>query len=246
MNAYNRLNGTYCSDSAYLQKKVLRDEWGFDGFVMTDWWAAINRRHQPVDKRDFAALARSQNDLYMVCSDSLTHDDNVMEALASGDLTRGELQRNAANICRFILGTHALKRLQDCGAEIERVNYPEEDEEDGIGESRTYNLVDTLEIDLNGISSKKGSHLTFMLNVAEVTRYRFTITASSNLSELAQLPLTLYFMGTAHDTFIWNGTGGKEVSFSGEYMLTFQPTRVRFAFGQNGLDLHKVVIEKIK
>ena len=246
MTTYGSLNGVWTAGNYDLATAVLREDWGFNGAVMTDWWAAINRRHQPVDKRDFAALARSQNDLYMVCSDSLTHDDNVMEALASGDLTRGELQRNAANICRFILGTHALKRLQGCGTEIERVNYPEEDEEDGIGESRTYNLVDTLEIDLNGISSKKGGHLTFMLNVAEVTRYRFTITASSNLSELAQLPLTLYFMGTAHDTFIWNGTGGKEVSFSGEYMLTFQPTRVRFAFGQNGLDLHKVVIEKIK
>jgi beta-glucosidase len=37
MTAYNRLNGTYCSDDRWLLTEVLRDEWGFDGMVMTDW-----------------------------------------------------------------------------------------------------------------------------------------------------------------------------------------------------------------
>lgn len=43
MNAYNKLNGTYCSDNGYLQNKILRDEWGFEGVVVTDWGAANNR-----------------------------------------------------------------------------------------------------------------------------------------------------------------------------------------------------------
>jgi len=37
MSAYNRLNGTYCGDHHGLLTEILRDEWGFDGFVISDW-----------------------------------------------------------------------------------------------------------------------------------------------------------------------------------------------------------------
>ena len=37
MTAYNRYNGTFCSENAYLQKAVLREHWGFKGLIVTDW-----------------------------------------------------------------------------------------------------------------------------------------------------------------------------------------------------------------
>ncbi len=40
MTAYNRLNGTYCAEHEWLLATVLGDDWGFDGFVVTDWFAA--------------------------------------------------------------------------------------------------------------------------------------------------------------------------------------------------------------
>lgn len=246
MTTYGSLNGVWTAGNYDLATAILRDDWGFEGMVMTDWWAAINRRNNPVDKRDFAALAMSQNDVYMVCSDSLTNDDNVMEALADGSLTRGELQRNAANICRFLLSTHALKRLCGTEDEIARKNYPEEEDEDGANESYTYDLKEYLEIDMTGVSSKKGGHYTFMLNLEERAKYRFGITGSSKASELAQMPVTLYFMGTVMDTFTWHGTGGEPVTFTGEYFMTFMPTRVRIAFAQSGIDFHKIVFEKVQ
>jgi len=43
MCAYNKINGTYCSDNKWLLTDVLRNEWGFDGVVVTDWGALNNR-----------------------------------------------------------------------------------------------------------------------------------------------------------------------------------------------------------
>lgn len=43
MCAYNKINGTYCSDNRWLLTDLLRDEWGFDGLVVTDWGAMSDR-----------------------------------------------------------------------------------------------------------------------------------------------------------------------------------------------------------
>ena len=43
MASYNRLNGTFASENDWLLSKVLRDEWGFEGYVVTDWGAVADR-----------------------------------------------------------------------------------------------------------------------------------------------------------------------------------------------------------
>jgi beta-glucosidase len=43
MAAYNQINGEFCTENEWLLNKVLREEWNFDGIVMTDWFASVNR-----------------------------------------------------------------------------------------------------------------------------------------------------------------------------------------------------------
>ena len=62
MTAYNRLNGPHCSEHAALITAILRGEWGFEGFVLTDWLSAgstrrvVGRRARPRDARPGAVL----------------------------------------------------------------------------------------------------------------------------------------------------------------------------------------------
>ena len=116
MTSYNPLNGHWNASNYDLNTTILREEWGFDGIVMTDWWASMNdvvSGGEP-GKKLTSSMIRSQNDLYMVVDNNgAAHNvagDDTLEALENGKLTIGELQRSAANICRFILNAPVMKR----------------------------------------------------------------------------------------------------------------------------------------
>lgn len=81
MTTYGRVNGLWTAGNFDLNTVILREEWGFKGFTMTDWWANINVRGKEPDKTDLAAMARAQNDVYMVCPDGEKNDDNTLAAL---------------------------------------------------------------------------------------------------------------------------------------------------------------------
>lgn len=244
MTTYGKVNGVWTAGNYDLNTVILREEWNYSGITMTDWWANINRRGGEADKTDFAAMAIAQNDLYMVCPKGDSNNDNTLESLENGDLKRCELQRNAANICRFLLHTNALRRLMGTADEIEIIGRPAEDnpsDEPVV----FYELEDDLTIDLSNVKTVKGTNYSFALTVVEPSWYKVTATASSLQGELAQIPMTVFTMGTPSASFIWNGTGGKAVSYSEEIPLFSHYTAVRLYFAQNGLDLMSMRFEKI-
>ena len=244
MTTYGCVNGVWTAGNYDLCTEIIRKEWGYTGFLMTDWWANINERGQEPDKSDFAAMVRAQNDVYMVCADCVEHEDNLEESLAAGTLTRSELQRSAANVCRFAMQTHAMERLLGDAPEITVENRPADAEDQG-GDVVFYDLERDLTLPLDGICTDKGTNYAFALTVQIPGWYRVTLTASSEQSELAQIPVTLFSMGTASGTFTWNGTGGKPVSFSAEIPMFSRFTANRLYFAQSGLKMHEIRFELV-
>ncbi len=123
MTAYNPINGIWSASNYDLNTTILRKEWGFEGIVMTDWWATMNDSVNggPAARNNTNFMIRAQNDLYMVVpnygAEVNASEDKTLESLANGTLTRGELQRSAMNICRFLMQAPVFSRKQELAPE---------------------------------------------------------------------------------------------------------------------------------
>jgi beta-glucosidase len=99
MCAYNRINGTYCSENEYLLTEILRKEWGFDGTVISDW-GAVNDRVKAV----IAGL-----EIEMPGSNGI-NDAKIIAAVKNGTLSEKDLDRAACRITRLILKAMEAKK----------------------------------------------------------------------------------------------------------------------------------------
>lgn len=98
MSSYNKLNGTYTSESHDLLTTILRKEWGYKGMVMTDWFGGTNAVEQ----------MKAGNDLLMPGRPD--QKKAITEAIGNGTLDIKILDENAARIVNYILGTPAFKK----------------------------------------------------------------------------------------------------------------------------------------
>ena len=115
MCAYNRINGTYCSENDWLLNQVLRHEWGFEGLVVTDWGATNDR----------VAGVESGLDLEMPSSGGL-NDKLVEAALENGSLDEAILDKSISrNIALSLLGQdlHEKINLADKGSTGAELTY---------------------------------------------------------------------------------------------------------------------------
>lgn len=97
MSSYNYINGEHASQSYRLLTEILRDEWGFEGVVVSDWGAGY----------DEAAQVRSGNDLLQPGYDYNYH--NLLKAVQDGSLSMEDLDRAVARILRLSLKTNRYK-----------------------------------------------------------------------------------------------------------------------------------------
>jgi beta-glucosidase len=89
MTSYNIINGHRASENKDLLSGILRDEWGFDGMVTSDWWTFGEHYKE----------AKAGNDLKMACGDP----ERLLEAKSAGAISREELEQCAAHILEMIL-----------------------------------------------------------------------------------------------------------------------------------------------
>ncbi len=244
MTMYGSLNGVWAASRFDLNTAILRGEWGFDGVVMTDWWAVMNDYGASPSKTNFAAMARAQNDLYMVCLDAAVNStgDNTLEALASGTLARSELQRSAANICRFLMKTRAFGRLSGTEDAVTVVNRPAEDRSFLPDEVVYHTLSDSLELDLSAVDTSKDADFVIALNTERLGGYDMELTGASDLGELSQIPVTVFSQGIAAGTFTWNGTGGAWLTQTRKICINMKYVIIRLYFSRNGLRLKNLKI----
>lgn len=91
MNSYNKINGVYSSQNEWLQEKVLRDEWGFDGLIVTDWGASVDR----------VAGLECGTDLEMPSSGTL-NTKKIIAAVKKGTLDEKVLDKAVDNVIELI------------------------------------------------------------------------------------------------------------------------------------------------
>lgn len=107
MTAYNRFRGLPCAASDYLVQKILREEWKYDGMVVSDCWALADfyekGRHETVDNAVMAAAMAVHNGVDVECGQAYV---NIPEAVRSGLLSEADLDRNVLRLLtqRFKLG----------------------------------------------------------------------------------------------------------------------------------------------
>lgn len=94
MSSYNKLNGTYTNENAHLLTEILRDEWGFDGFVVTDWGGCNSQTD--------GLKAGSNLEMPGTIGDS---DREVLASLKEGRITEAEIDLRVDQLLDVILST---------------------------------------------------------------------------------------------------------------------------------------------
>lgn len=207
MTSYNPINGHWAASNYDLCTTVLRGEWGYEGIVMTDWWAKMNDVVEGGEEsnQDTRDMVRSQNDVYMVVNNNgaevNSNADNTESSVAEGRLTVGELQRAAMNLCNFILHAPVIEReLVDTDVAKYYPAVPVEE-----AKYQQFNLSED-----NKVMFDCGKEATMI--VEEDAEYTIIVNISFEKSNLAQSTVNVNANGETMVVIQTNGTDGNWIT----------------------------------
>lgn len=205
MTSYNPINGHWAASNYDLCTTILRKEWGYEGFVMTDWWAKMNDVVEGGEEsnQDTRDMIRSQNDVYMVVNNNgaeiNSNGDNTEEAIIEGRLTVGELQRASINIINFILSAPVIER------ELIDTNVAEYFEADTTAKYDVQKLSEDSKI-------KFGEANEVSVEVDEDAEYTIIVNISSPLPNLSQCTVNVHANDKVMVVIQTSGTDGKWIT----------------------------------
>ena len=101
MNSYNRINGVHSSENDWLQNKVLRDEWGFDGVVVSDW-GAVNDRVKGIN---------GGNDLEMPSSKGY-NSKKIIQAVKNGEIDEETLNERVDKLIDLVIKAQTMPKKE--------------------------------------------------------------------------------------------------------------------------------------
>lgn len=205
MTSYNPINGHWAASNYDLCTTILRKEWGYEGFVMTDWWAKMNDvvtggEESNQDTRD---MVRSQNDVYMVVNNNgaeiNSNGDNTEAAIIEGRLTVGELQRASMNILRFILVAPVIER------ELIDTNVAEYFESAADAKYEVQKLANDAKIKFEGTDNAT-------VEIDEDAEYTIIVHISSPLPNLSQCTVNVHTNDKVMVVIQTSGTDGNWIT----------------------------------
>lgn len=152
MASYNQINGVYATENDWLLNHVLREEWGYDGFVVTDWGACNDR----------VAGLKAGNDLEMPTSLDY-HTKKIIAAVESGALDEAEVDRAASRILNIAL------RHQE---QVVRNAVYDRDADHAVARELAENSMVLLKNDAEILPLKKSAKVAFIGEFAAKPRYQ--------------------------------------------------------------------------
>lgn len=213
MTSYNPINERWSAQNYDLTTIILREEWGYNGFVMTDWWPKLSKNDDA--KQNLRDMAEAQNDVFMLTANALQMNNNITESLENGTLTMGQLQRNVINLLNYIMTTHTFERFIANGGKMKTSLKDKTDTLETIYEyTNPYN-----EQPLAVTYSHTGKHL-------------MCIEYASDAPEISQLVISAKVNDNINTSVTVSGTNGKNKkayidftsnSKTGNIELSFQP-----------------------
>ncbi|WP_106791399.1 beta-glucosidase BglX [Aquimarina sp. Aq78] len=101
MTGFNDLNGVPVSGNEYLLKEVLRNQWGFDGFVVSDWNSIIEMIPHGFAEDEAAAAEKAANAMLDMEMTSISYQNNLKNLIEEGKFSENQLDEMVRNILRI-------------------------------------------------------------------------------------------------------------------------------------------------